>query len=133
MPHITVTAPPPDQGTPPGTAATSVDEPRLSSSASSATTAQADARSTAPLHDQLAVPTEAHVRPGTRERSASAVTLPETTYLNPDHPPRLDTFRFGLKGPLLYLCFLLVFNVVIPCVRPFPCSSSGPSTRRPTR
>ncbi|GAA5847336.1 hypothetical protein JCM9279_000242 [Rhodotorula babjevae] len=117
MPHITVTAPPPEEpATPPRTAATSVDEPRLSSSSSSATTAQTDAHSTAPLHDQLAVPPEAHTRPGTRERSASAVTVPETTWLNPDHPPRLDTFHFGLKGPLLYLCFLLVFNVVIPCL-----------------
>ncbi|GAA5901008.1 hypothetical protein JCM8208_007588 [Rhodotorula glutinis] len=117
MPAITVTAPPPEPAST-TTAATSVDEPRLSSSASSATTnaAAADAQSTAPLHDQLAVPVEAHTRRGYRERSASAVTLPETTILNPDHPPRLDTFHFGLKGPLLYLCFLLVFNVAIPCI-----------------
>ncbi|GAA5936489.1 hypothetical protein JCM3775_000834 [Rhodotorula graminis] len=117
MPHITVTAPPPLHDEPP--TATSGDENRLSSSASSSTAttttagAAADAQSTA----QLTVPVEAYVRPGTnRERSPSAVTLPETIILNPDHPPRLDTFHFGVKGPLLYLCFLLVFNVAIPCI-----------------
>ncbi|GAA6057098.1 hypothetical protein JCM3770_002079 [Rhodotorula araucariae] len=104
MPDITVTAPP---ETPPAGSDTS-DPPRPSSPASSS----------APLH--LAVPDRATNgrgdAQGARSRSASTATTLETTVLNPDHPPRLDTFKFGLRGPCLYLVFLLIMNVLIPCL-----------------
>ncbi|GAA5985583.1 hypothetical protein JCM10908_007031 [Rhodotorula pacifica] len=40
----------------------------------------------------------------------------ETVVLNPDHPPRLDTFRFPLSAPVLYALFLIFCNVAVPCV-----------------
>lgn len=36
--------------------------------------------------------------------------------LNPDHPPRLDTFHFSLRGPFLYAIFIIFCNVAVPCV-----------------
>ncbi|GAA5863647.1 hypothetical protein JCM8547_003680 [Rhodosporidiobolus lusitaniae] len=56
---------------------------------------------------------------GGRARSASAVTAPETTLLDPSQPPPLN-FKFKLKNPLLYLVFLVICNVVIPCVLYYP-------------
>ncbi|TNY20404.1 hypothetical protein DMC30DRAFT_447119 [Rhodotorula diobovata] len=114
MPHITVTEPPDDdQGHGPSASTTRATSPSESRPSSSST---AD-HSTAPLH--LAVPQAAHTTTssrGGRDRSGSSVTMPETTLLNPDHPPPLDSWHFSLKGPLIYLVFLLVCNVLIPCL-----------------
>ncbi|BGP43564.1 hypothetical protein JCM10449v2_007605 [Rhodotorula kratochvilovae] len=113
MPDITVTAPPEDLIPP---ASADDDDPRRSSLADSA--ASTTAQSNAPLH--LAVPDSTHATgPGAgrgRNRSASTATERETTILNPDHPPRLDTFKFGLKGPFFYVVFLIIMNVLIPCL-----------------
>lgn len=123
MPHITVTEPPDDdQGHGPSASTTRATSPSESRPSSSST---AD-HSTAPLH--LAVPQAAHTTTssrGGRDRSGSSVTMPETTLLNPDHPPPLDSWHFSLKGPLIYLVFLLVCNVLIPCVSP----RAGPPAR----
>ncbi|BGP73898.1 hypothetical protein NBRC10513v2_007317 [Rhodotorula toruloides] len=97
MATITVTAPPDDS-----------DHPRSSLTSTSSTSAPS---SHSPLH--LAAPPPAHTQG--RDRSASNATQPETTILSPDRPPPLN-FHFGWKGPLLYLVFLLVCNVLIPCL-----------------
>ncbi|GAA6037519.1 hypothetical protein JCM8097_008234 [Rhodosporidiobolus ruineniae] len=97
----------------------------------STTYAPSEPLSTSPLH--LAAPSSAAQEPNStgadgdggrggtagRPRSASAATMPATTLLNPDHPPALD-FHFNLKGPLLYLVFLIICNVVIPVVIYYP-------------
>ncbi|BGP27748.1 hypothetical protein Rt10032_c13g5094 [Rhodotorula toruloides] len=99
MATITVTAPEDDRNHP-------HTHPRTSLASSESTVPS----SQSPLH-LAAPPTEPHGR----TRSASTATQPETTLLSPDHPPPLD-FHFGRKGPLLYLVFLLVCNVLIPCL-----------------
>ncbi|EMS23184.1 uncharacterized protein RHTO_07526 [Rhodotorula toruloides NP11] len=98
MATITVTAPPDDS-----------EHPRSSLTSTSSTSPSPS--SVSPLH--LAAPPLATTRG--RDRSASNATQPETTILNPDHPPPLN-FHFGWKGPVLYLVFLLVCNVLIPCL-----------------
>lgn len=60
----------------------------------------------------LSVPPIRRPRAGTNGTIDSAY-LPE--FFNPQKPPPLD-FKFKLKNPLLYLLFLLVCNVLIPCV-----------------
>ena len=55
-----------------------------------------------------------------RSTTPSTVGGRETVVLNPDHPPRLDTFHFSLRGPFLYAIFVIFCNVAVPCV-----SSSG--------
>ncbi|BGP20150.1 hypothetical protein JCM10213v2_008285 [Rhodosporidiobolus nylandii] len=51
--------------------------------------------------------------------AASATSTDDTTLLHPDHPPPLN-FHFTLRGPLLYLAFLVLCNVVIPCMLYYP-------------
>jgi len=63
-------------------------------------------------NDHLSIPPIRRPRAGTNGTIDSAY-LPE--FFNPQKPPPLD-FKFKLKNPLLYLIFLLVCNVLIPCV-----------------
>lgn len=51
-----------------------------------------------------------------RSTTPSTVGGRETVVLNPDHPPRLDTFHFSLRGPFLYAIFVIFCNVAVPCV-----------------
>ncbi|GJN94407.1 hypothetical protein Rhopal_007487-T1 [Rhodotorula paludigena] len=106
MTTITVSAPPPDPHP-------AQDEPRRSSATSAGeTTATATQLLVPPGQaSPTASPTSG------RNRSASTVsTLPDVTFLDPERPPRLDTFHFGLRTPFLYLGFLIVCNVLIPCL-----------------
>lgn len=96
MATIKVTAPPDDDPAHPRSSTTSPD-------------------SASPLRGHLAPPAPAADETHKRSRTSSTATQPETTILNPDHPPPLD-FHFAWKGPILYLAFLLVCNVLIPCV-----------------
>jgi hypothetical protein len=64
--------------------------------------------------------TEYDAEEQSRSTTPSTVGARETVILNPDHPPRLDTFHFSLRGPFLYAIFVIFCNVAVPCV-----SSSG--------
>lgn len=45
-----------------------------------------------------------------------AIAERDIVLLDPDHPPRLDTFHFPWKSPVFYLLFLIFCNVAVPCV-----------------
>lgn len=82
-------------------------------------TSRRDTPSSATL-DAARAPTDAAAEDGVVEASRSSTPSTcggmETVILNPDHPPRFDTFHFSLRGPVLYAFFLILLNVAVPCV-----------------
>ncbi|GAA5882788.1 hypothetical protein JCM3774_006091 [Rhodotorula dairenensis] len=76
--------------------------------------------------DTRTVPTDAAAMVDNSSADASRSTTPstfggmETVMLNPDHPPRLDTFHFSLRGPVLYAIFVIFCNVAVPCIIYYP-------------
>ncbi|POY75548.1 hypothetical protein BMF94_1451 [Rhodotorula taiwanensis] len=49
-----------------------------------------------------------------------AIAERDIVLLDPDHPPRLDTFHFPWKSPVFYLLFLIFCNVAVPCMIYYP-------------
>ncbi|GAA5956662.1 hypothetical protein JCM8115_000642 [Rhodotorula mucilaginosa] len=64
--------------------------------------------------------TEYDAEEQSRSTTPSTVGARETVILNPDHPPRLDTFHFSLRGPFLYAIFVIFCNVAVPCMIYYP-------------
>lgn len=75
---------------------------------------------------KAAAATECDAEGQSRSTTPSTVGGRETVVLNPDHPPRLDTFHFGLRGPFLYAIFVIFCNVAVPCVSSSGSGACGP-------
>jgi len=65
--------------------------------------------------DSLVPPTEKPHRSSDITADSATVNSANTTNANASGPPRLH-FTFKPKNPLLYLVFLVVCNVLLPCL-----------------